>query len=93
MDRELLRADQTRLAAPPAIDDIAVLRTELEHLREHSNSVRLPEGIGCVTPDDEHDGRGPTIRAARKLGHADARPRRVAYHRQQHGEQLPETIR
>lgn len=64
------------------IDDPAVLRSELEHLREHYNTVRLHEGIGYVTPDDEHTGRGPAIRKAREEGLRRAREARVATHRQ-----------
>lgn len=74
-----------------AIDDIAVLRAELDHLRGHYNTVRLHEGIGYVTPDDEHEGRGRAIRAARKRGLANARQRRIEYHRRNHGDTPPET--
>ncbi|MGH8933692.1 MAG: integrase core domain-containing protein [Egibacteraceae bacterium] len=42
-----------------AIDDPAVLRAKLERVRAHYNTVRLHESIGYVTPDDEHEGRGP----------------------------------
>jgi hypothetical protein len=35
-----------------------------------------------VTPDDEHQGRGPAIRHARRLGPARARQARLTYHRQ-----------
>lgn len=73
------------------IDDVAVLRAELEVRREHYNRVRLHEGIGYVTPDDEHEGRGGAIRAARKQGLADARERRIAYHRRDRGDTPPET--
>lgn len=64
------------------INDPAVLRAELEHLRTHYNTVRLHEGIGYVTPDDEHEGRGPAIRTARKEGLQRAREARVATRRQ-----------
>ena len=74
------------------IEDPAVLRVELTIVREHYNTVRLHQGIGYVTPNDEHEGRGPTIRAAHKQGLVDARERRIAYHRRNHGEQPPETI-
>jgi putative transposase len=44
------------------------------------NTVRLHAGIGYVTPDDEHQGRGPRIRAARKRGLRHARWARIIYH-------------
>ena len=64
-----------------AIDDPAVLRAELERVRAHYNGVRLHEAIGYVTPDDEHEGRGPAIRQARRDGLERARIERIAYHR------------
>ena len=50
-------------------------------LREHYNPVRLHEGIGYVTPDDELHGRGPAIRKARQDGLAQARRNRIATRR------------
>ena len=47
------------------------------------NRVRLHAAIGYVTPQDEHQGRGPAIRHARRLARARARQARLAYHRQQ----------
>ncbi|BBZ06406.1 hypothetical protein MDOR_05750 [Mycolicibacterium doricum] len=41
-----------------AIEDPATLRAELAVTREFWNSVRLHAGIGYVTPNDEHEGRG-----------------------------------
>ena len=64
------------------ITDPGVLRAELDHLRGHYNTVRLHEGIGYVTPDDEHHGRGPAIRKARRDGLEQARRNRVATRRQ-----------
>jgi transposase InsO family protein len=61
----------------------AVLRAELAVVRQHYNEVRLHAGIGYVTPDDEHEGRGPAIRKARQAGLEAARLRRLTYHRQQ----------
>ena len=58
------------------------LARELDAARTQYNSVRLHAGIGYVTPDDEHDGRGAQIRAARRRGLARARAARIAYHRQ-----------
>lgn len=65
------------------IADAAVLRDELEVVRRDYNGVRLHAGIGYVTPDDEHEGRGPGIRRARRDGLAAARRRRIARHRDQ----------
>ena len=68
------------------IDDLGVLRTELEVIRERYNTVRLHEAIGYVTPEDEHEGRGKQIRAARRQGLADARQARIDYHRRNRDE-------
>lgn len=51
-------------------------------MREHYNGV-LHAGVGYVTPDDEHEGRGPAIRKAREAGLKAARLRRLTYHREQ----------
>jgi transposase InsO family protein len=70
----------------PHLDDIvdtAVLRAELDLIRVDYNTVRLHAAIGYVTPDDEHEGRGPAIRKARRDGLDRARHQRLAYHRQQ----------
>src|SRR5512132_3372678 len=66
------------------IGDPAVLRAELAVVRERYNSVRLHAGIGYVTPNDEHQGRGAAIRKAREAGLEQARLRRIAYHRANH---------
>lgn len=63
------------------IDDAAVLRAELDRIRVHYNTVRLHAAIGYVTPDDEHQGRGPAIRTARRDGLRQARVDRIEYHR------------
>lgn len=63
------------------IADPATLRAELDIIQVHYNTVRLHEGIGYVTPDDEHTGRGEAIRAARRDGLQAARRRRLATHR------------
>jgi putative transposase len=65
-----------------AIEDSDVLRAELNLARHHYNGVRLHQGLGYVTPDDEHEGRGRTIRKARQAGLEQARLRRLAWHRQ-----------
>lgn len=64
-----------------AIEDPATLRAELAVVRAHYNSVRLHQGIGYVCPNDEHEGRGETIRKAREAGLDQARLRRLATHR------------
>jgi transposase InsO family protein len=66
------------------INDPDVLRAELGDVRRQYNTVRLHAGIGYVTPNDEHDGRGPRIRAARRRGLRHARWARITYHRLQH---------
>jgi putative transposase len=63
------------------IRDPEVLRAELAIVRHEYNTVRLHAGIGYVTPDDEHNGRGPRIRAARRRGLPHARWARIIYHR------------
>jgi transposase InsO family protein len=75
-----LKAENPHLEA---IVDPAVLRAELAVIRTRYNTVRLHAGIGYVTPDDEHTGRGPAIRKAREAGLEAARLRRLAYHRNQ----------
>src|SRR4029450_1135098 len=62
-----------------AIRDPAVLRAELAVVREHYNTIRLHQGIGYVTPDDEHQGRGEAIRKARQAGPR-ASPTTPAFH-------------
>jgi len=64
------------------IADPGELDAELDRLRVHYNTVRLHEGIGYVTPDDEHHGRGQAIRDARRAGLAEARSVRLATRRQ-----------
>ncbi|MGK2932395.1 MAG: integrase core domain-containing protein, partial [Solirubrobacterales bacterium] len=66
-----------------AIRDPATLRAELVVTRAHYNGVRLQQGIGYVTPDDEHEGRGEAIRNARQAGLEQARLRGLAEHRQE----------
>ncbi len=73
-----LKAEHPHLEA---ITDPVVLRAELAIIRQHWNDGRLHAGIGYVTPNDEHDGRGALIRKARVAGLEAARLRRLAYHR------------
>jgi putative transposase len=70
-----------------AIADPGELDAELARVRTEYNTVRLHAGIGYVTPDDEHDGRGDAIRQARRDGLERARQARIAYRRTQHEEQ------
>ena len=61
--------------------DPAALDAELARIRNDYNKVRLHAAIGYVTPDDEHHGRGPTIRRARAAGMARARAQRIKHNR------------
>lgn len=63
------------------ITDGAELEAELEQVRHTYNTVRLSAAVGYVTPDDEHEGRGPAIRQARKDGLISARNNRISYRR------------
>ena len=64
-----------------SITDPAALDTELARIRREYNTVRLHAGIGYVTPDDEHHGRGPGIRRARAAGLKRARRERIKHNR------------
>jgi putative transposase len=66
-----LKADWPQL---DRITDPAVLRAEPASVRHEYNTTRLHGGIGYVTPDDEHDVRGPAIRPARHDGPAPRPP-------------------
>ncbi|MDQ3708358.1 MAG: integrase core domain-containing protein [Actinomycetota bacterium] len=63
------------------IRDPAVIDAELARVRRDYNTVRLHAGIGYVTPDDEHHGRGPAIRRARAVGLKQAHQDRVEHNR------------
>lgn len=63
------------------IADPQVLAVELERVRRDYNEVRLHEAIGYVTPNDEHEGRGETIRQARQDGLTNADAARRTHHR------------
>jgi putative transposase len=74
------------------ITDPAVLEAELERVRADYNGVRLHQGIGYVTPNDEHEGRGEAIRQARVEGLRRAHEQRLDYHRRtttNHTEETP----
>ena len=71
------------------ISDPAVLDIELNRIRVEYNTVRLHEGIGYVTPDDEHSGRGPAIRRRRSAGMKKARTNRIDYNRNNPPETRP----
>lgn len=64
------------------ITDPSALETELDHVvRPQYNGIRLHAGIGYVTPNDEHEGRGDQIRQARRDGLEQARIERINYRR------------
>ena len=63
------------------ITDSNTLRAELDNARHDYNTRRLHASLGYVTPDDEHQGRGDTIRQARQDALKRARLTRIAYHR------------
>ncbi len=65
------------------LNDPTDLTRELERVRSHHNHVRLHEGIGYVTPHDEHTGQGDQIRQARRDGLQRADAQRRAHHRNQ----------
>ena len=71
------------------ITDPAVLDTELDRVRGIYNSTRLHAGIGYVTPDDEHHGRGDAIRQARLEGLRRAHDQRLTYHRRNRNHDHP----
>jgi hypothetical protein len=66
-----------------------VLDAELTRVRGLYNGTRLHAGIGYVTPDDEHRGRGEQIRQARIEGLRRAHDERVTYHRRNRNHQHP----
>ena len=66
----MVRPRQDRMA-PPRED----------HRLQHAASRTSHASLGYVTPDDEHQGRGDTIRQARQDGLKRARLTRIAYHR------------
>lgn len=73
-----------------AITDPAMLRAELDLVQAEYNQIRLHSGIGYVTPDDEHEGRGPAIRAARRQGLQRAAQRRLATNQKKRKNQRPQ---
>ena len=72
---------QTEAPYLTRIDDPVVLWHELEARRAFYNGARLHAGVGHVTPNDEHEGRGHAILAGRRHGMARARQTRLTYHR------------
>lgn len=74
------------------ITDPAIMRAELQQRQEHYNTVRLHEGIGYITPEDEHTGKGEAIRAARRAGLAQARTNRIAQRRNMSNNQPKPTL-
>jgi transposase InsO family protein len=63
------------------IRDPGTLVAELDRVRPEYNGTRLHAGIGYVTPDDEHEGRGDQIRQNRRDGLTRAHQLRVEYRR------------
>jgi putative transposase len=61
--------------------DPGELERELDRIRPFYNTIRLHQGLGYVTPEDEHTGRAATIRAARRAGLQAAHEARVAFRR------------
>ena len=61
----------TGLRDPQALDH------ELARIRGEDNTVRLHAGVGYLTPDDEHHGRGPAIRRAGIAGMRRAQAERI----------------
>jgi putative transposase len=72
------------------IRDPATLRAELAVVRQRYNGVRLHAGIGYVTPNDEHEGRGPAIHKARQAGLEQAHLQRLAWHREHRQPEPPQ---
>jgi putative transposase len=64
-----------------SIQDAGALDAELARIRGEYNTVRLHAAIGYVTPDDEHQRRGPEIRRARIAGLRRARAERIRQNR------------
>ena len=69
------------------LTDPAVLEAELTLAQHRYNTIRLHAGIGYVTPEDEHHGRGEQLRQARRDGLSAARQNRIDYRRSQQGKQ------
>ena len=63
------------------ITDPAVLAAELAASGPTTTRSVCTKAIGYVTPNDEHEGRGDAIRAARHDGMRDADQQRRAWHR------------
>jgi len=69
------------------ITDPTILEGELTLVQHAYNTIRLHASIGYVTPEDEHTGRGETVRQARRDGLIAARQARIDYRRSQQGNQ------
>src|SRR5204862_36502 len=78
--------------AATVIEDLVSRKwlAEIVLVRERYDGVRLHAGIGYVTPNDEHEGRGPAIRKARQAGLELARLQRLAWHREHRQSEPPE---
>src|SRR6266568_3442578 len=66
------------------------VKAEWPHLTAIGDPAVLRAGIGYVTPNDEHQGRGPAIRKARQAGLEQARLQRLAWHRTHRQSEPPE---
>jgi putative transposase len=73
-----LRTEWPQLTLPTDPD---TLDQELARIRDEYNTVRLHSAVGYVTPSDEHEGRGPQVRAARDAGLRHARAERIRHNR------------
>jgi putative transposase len=73
-----LRIEWPQLNLPTDPD---TLDQELARVRGEYNTVRLDAAIGYVTPEDEHEGRGPQIRDERDAGLRRARAERIRQNR------------
>lgn len=84
-----VRTRQDRWPELDKITDAVVLERELQRVRHEHSSVRLHVGIGYVTPEGEHHGRGGMIRKKRAEGMRAARAACLAYWREHRTEPEP----
>jgi hypothetical protein len=77
-----IKADWAHLEKIRSPDE---LTAELDRVRTEYNTVRLPAGIGYVTPDDEHHSHAEAIGQGRRDGLARARQAPIAYRQRKLG--------